>query len=233
MFDIQIESFTFVTEVFPDYGVKIGVALICGAILGYERERRDKPAGLRTIVLITVGATLYMIVSQLIPQVASGPVATTQSDPARVAAQVVSGIGFLGAGTIIQARGSVHGLTTAAVIWVAAAIGLSVGLGFPLLSLGFTIIVAVTLKITSWGRRHIARQGHLTELDLFVPNDALRIEHIRALLIELGADVREFAIASVDEETAELRTTFHVSANTASSVLAALGEIQGVRGKPV
>jgi putative Mg2+ transporter-C (MgtC) family protein len=227
------ESFDFVVSVLPDYTVKVAAALLCGAILGYERERRDKPAGLRTIVLITVGATLYMLVSELIPQVTSGPRATTQADPARVAAQVVSGVGFLGAGTIIQSRGSVHGLTTAAVIWVAAAIGLAIGLGFPILSIGFTMVIAVTLKVTSWGRAHINRQGRLTELTLIIPNDTLRIEQIRAVILELGADVNEFSLSSHDADTLELRTSFHVSASAAASILTALSDLDGVRGKPI
>lgn len=129
----------------PAIAVRVGAAIVCGLMLGVERERKDKPAGIRTIMLITVGATIYMLVSELIPTMTEGPESITRTDPARVAAQVVTGIGFLGAGTIIQARGSVHGLTTAAVIWVAAAIGLVIGLGFPLLGIGLTLVVLLAL----------------------------------------------------------------------------------------
>lgn len=138
----------------PAIAVRVGAAIVCGLMLGVERERKDKPAGIRTIMLITVGATIYMLVSELIPTITEGPESITRTDPARVAAQVVTGIGFLGAGTIIQARGSVHGLTTAAVIWVAAAIGLVIGIGFPLLGIGLTLVVLTTLvalePLTKW-----------------------------------------------------------------------------------
>lgn len=129
----------------PSIGVRLGAAILCGAALGFERELKDKPAGVRTIMLITVGATIYMLVSELIPLMAKGPEAITSVDPSRVASQVVTGIGFLGAGTIIQSRGSIHGLTTAAVIWVAASIGLVIGLGFPLLGIGLTLVVLIAL----------------------------------------------------------------------------------------
>jgi putative Mg2+ transporter-C (MgtC) family protein len=228
-----MESFELLLELFPDYVVKLLVALLCGAILGYERERRDKPAGLRTIVLITIGSTLYMIVSELIPQVSAGPVSITQADPARVAAQVVSGIGFLGAGTIIQSRGSVHGLTTAAVIWVAAAIGLCIGLGFPILAIGFTLVVLAAIKVMSLTRAQISRSGSEVELEIVVPNDSLRLQQIRSLLFEMGAHVLTFDVTSRGGREVEVRLSYLVSPNAAAGILAAIGEIEGVRGKPV
>ena len=99
------------------------LAMICGGAIGVEREINRKPAGLRTNVLICFGAALYMIVSR---QISSG---APYTDPARLAAQVVAGIGFLGAGVILQARGSVTGLTTAATIFVVGAVGISAGEG--------------------------------------------------------------------------------------------------------
>jgi len=141
----MIEDVNLLMTMLPGIAAKLGAAILCGLLLGIERERKDKPAGIRTIMLITVGATIYMLVSELIPTITEGPESITRTDPARVAAQVVTGIGFLGAGTIIQARGSVHGLTTAAVIWVAAAIGLLIGIGFPLLGIGLTLVVLTAL----------------------------------------------------------------------------------------
>lgn len=141
----MIEDVNVLMTMLPGIAVKLGAAIFCGLLLGIERERKDKPAGIRTIMLITVGATIYMLVSELIPTITEGPESITRTDPARVAAQVVTGIGFLGAGTIIQARGSVHGLTTAAVIWVAASIGLVIGIGFPLLGIGLTLVVLTAL----------------------------------------------------------------------------------------
>jgi len=102
---------------------KIFVAGILGGVVGYEREYTEKPAGLRTLMLVAVGSTAFTIVSI---QLSGG---SQYSDIGRIAAGVVSGIGFLGAGAIIRERGSVEGVTTAAAIWVTAAIGLLVGAG--------------------------------------------------------------------------------------------------------
>ena len=113
-------------------------ALVLGAMIGYERERAGKPAGVRTHGMVALGAALFTVVG------ASGFGSLT--DPARMAAQVVSGIGFLGAGAILQQRGSVHGLTTAASLWVTAAIGVAVGVGMFLMSFETAVLVFVLLR---------------------------------------------------------------------------------------
>jgi putative Mg2+ transporter-C (MgtC) family protein len=101
------------------------LALICGGVLGIERGRKKRPAGFRTYMLVCMGATLVMITNQYLVSVYPG------SDPARMGAQVISGIGFLGAGTIIvTGRNKVRGLTTAAGLWAAACVGLAIGIGF-------------------------------------------------------------------------------------------------------
>ena len=122
--------------------VHCGAAAVCGGIVGLERELRDKPAGFRTNILICLGSAMYMAVGLLISGDAGEPM-----DPTRIAAQVVTGIGFIGAGCIIQERGRVTGLTTAATIWVVAAIGIIAGAGYPLLAFIATIFVAATLRI--------------------------------------------------------------------------------------
>jgi putative Mg2+ transporter-C (MgtC) family protein len=112
----------------PELWIKLLLAFGCGAAIGLERELSDKPAGLRTNMLICVGSTLITMMSLHVALT----YATRQiniADPGRITAQIVSGIGFLGAGSIIQARGAVHGLTTAATIWVMAGIGIAIGSG--------------------------------------------------------------------------------------------------------
>jgi putative Mg2+ transporter-C (MgtC) family protein len=122
--------------------VRCGIAALCGAMIGLERELKQKPAGFRTNILICVGASMYMAVGLiLMPAGASG------IDPTRIAAQVVTGIGFLGAGCIIQQGAHITGLTSAATIWVVAAIGLVCGAGFPLLALISAGLVLATLAI--------------------------------------------------------------------------------------
>ena len=110
--------------------VRCGAAAICGGIIGLERELHHKPAGLRTNILICVGAAMYMVIGLLL--VHANREAGT--DVSRIAAQVVTGIGFLGAGCIIQSGDHVTGLTSAATIWVSAAIGIMAGAGFPIMA---------------------------------------------------------------------------------------------------
>ncbi len=106
--------------------LRLLVSLVLGGLIGLERESRHQPAGLRTHILITLGSTLIMLVSIFIPQTYQN---FQNGDPGRMAAQVVSGIGFLGAGAIFRLGANVRGLTTAATIWVSAAVGLAVGAG--------------------------------------------------------------------------------------------------------
>ena len=101
---------------------KLLLSLLLGCCVGMERKRKGQTAGLRTFALISMGATLAMILSIYVPQEYLG---LTNGDPGRIAAQVITGIGFLGAGAIIQGKGSVRGLTTAAGIWMVATIGLA------------------------------------------------------------------------------------------------------------
>jgi putative Mg2+ transporter-C (MgtC) family protein len=125
-----------------DLGMKMVVAVIAGGAIGFERQIAGKPAGLRTNILICVGSALLMDLSVHIGAVwGNGMV----GDPARLAAQVVTGIGFIGAGTIMQARGTITGLTSAATLWVVAAIGLTAGAGFFVEALGATLTVMAVL----------------------------------------------------------------------------------------
>ncbi|MBQ9556347.1 MAG: MgtC/SapB family protein [Muribaculaceae bacterium] len=121
---------------------KLVLSLVLGAVIGIERRRKGQIAGLRTFALISMGATLAMLISIYIPQEYMG---LKNGDPGRIAAQVVSGVGFLGAGAIIQMKGSVRGLTTAAGIWMTACIGLAVGAGMYLISIIATLLIIFIL----------------------------------------------------------------------------------------
>ena len=119
--------------------LRLALAAVLGGAVGLERELAGKPAGLRTNLLIAMGAALFTHVSLAIPAL------TGSGDPARVAAQVVAGVGFLGAGTIIHARHAVHGLTSAATVWVVAGLGVAVGVGVEHDAVLATLIVLVAL----------------------------------------------------------------------------------------
>jgi putative Mg2+ transporter-C (MgtC) family protein len=126
---------------------RLALAVLLGGIVGIERELSGKPAGLRTNILICLGSALLMDLSITIGIVGDGE---RVGDPARIAAQVVSGIGFLGAGTIMQARGAVVGLTTAATIWTVAAIGLTVGAGHKAEAIAAALLVTLVLTALGW-----------------------------------------------------------------------------------
>lgn len=135
-----------------DVVIRLSLAIAIGGLIGYEREYKNMPAGFRTNILVCIGATIVSIlqgisVSDIVNLVVEKPELqqVLKADFGRMGAQVISGIGFLGAGTIIHEKGSVKGLTTAATLWVVACIGIAVGSGYYLLSITATIFVALTL----------------------------------------------------------------------------------------
>ena len=128
------------------------LGVVLGGAIGFERELQRKAAGLRTNILICVGAVLFTELSIAMSS-ASG-------DPGRIAAQIVTGVGFLGAGTIIQARGVVTGLTTAATMWLVAAIGMAIGFGALLEATGATLLVLLVLSLLRPIERVIAARSH-------------------------------------------------------------------------
>ena len=130
------------------------VAFVCGAALGLERELRKKPAGLKTIVLICVGSAVYAALARLMMEDAG-----IRTDPTRVAGQVITGVGFIGGGAILQAGGTVMGLTSAAVIWTAAGIGLFIGAGYPLLAIVITFTVVTMLIALRLTEERILRRS--------------------------------------------------------------------------
>lgn len=218
-------------HIYLEAAIKLVVALLCGLALGAERQRKDKPAGLRTIVLITVGSTLFMVVSTLIGYVTDWPSATVQVDPSRIAAQVVTGIGFLGGGSILRARGSIQGLTTAATIWVASGIGLAIGLGFPLLALGVTAVVLVVLVALDPIARWLSRRGERRTIELIVPNDRLYLERLETMLLQNNVDRDEVTYERHTDEEVHVKVMYPAhSADASYLLLDALARMEGVRG---
>lgn len=142
-----------VLDFLSDEGMKLVFAVLLGGVIGFERELVGKPAGLRTNILIALGSTVLTLTSMRL----AGPL----GDQGRIAAQIVSGVGFIGAGTIIQARGAIVGLTSAATIWAVAAIGIAIGAGMLHLAVGATAIIFLCLttlrriEYFSYGRREL------------------------------------------------------------------------------
>jgi putative Mg2+ transporter-C (MgtC) family protein len=129
------------------FGPRVVFAILCGGLIGLERELKNKPAGIKTNILICLGSAVYSSISILTSLAHSSN--GYYGDPSRIAAQIVSGIGFLGGGTIIQARGTILGLTTAATIWVVAALGICIGIGHYDIAVAMAVIVVLVLVLTN------------------------------------------------------------------------------------
>jgi len=142
--------------------LKLLLAAVLGGLVGLEREFRHKPAGLRTNMFICVGSTLFTILSE---QLAN----RTGGDPTRITAQLITGIGFIGAGSIIRARGSVIGLTTAATIFVVASIGVAVGGGYYWTAIFMSLLILVALSFLGWLERRFHVKSELRAYRLSGP----------------------------------------------------------------
>lgn len=133
-----------------DIVIRLVVAVILGGAVGFERERQGRAAGLRTHSIVCLGSTLIMLTSMHVFDIYQG---VAHGDPARIAAQVVTGVGFLGAGTIMRSKASVKGLTTAASLWVVAGIGLAIGSGMFTAAISATVLVLAVLFLFSKVKR--------------------------------------------------------------------------------
>jgi putative Mg2+ transporter-C (MgtC) family protein len=169
-----------IVHLFQFFGPKVLFSLICGGIVGLERELKNKPAGIKTNILICMGSALYTSVSVLI---SSAGEPNHFGDPARVSAQIVSGIGFLGGGTIIQSRGTILGLTTAATIWVVAAIGIAIGIGHYDIALIFSVVIVLILVGTTFFEDRILGRSltFACRVDADDPNGKVRFAMNQAL----------------------------------------------------
>lgn len=163
-----------------DVLLQLVLAVLLGGAIGLERELSGKPAGLRTNILICVGATLFTALSV--------KMSLGRGDPARVAAQILPGVGFIGAGTILHARGSVTGLTSAATIWVVAAIGMALGAGEYTQALGAALLVMTILMGLGYLEIFLARQATRSHLTVHTkPESAL--EDLETVVRRAGVDV--------------------------------------------
>jgi putative Mg2+ transporter-C (MgtC) family protein len=161
--------------------LQLALAMLLGGAIGMERELSGKPAGLRTNILICVGATLFTVLSVRL----SGG----RGDPGRVAAQILTGVGFIGAGTILHARGSVTGLTSAATIWVVSAIGMAVGTGAYLEALGTTLLVMIVLAGLGFVETFIARRATHSRLVVHASPTDHALDELETLVRRTGLDL--------------------------------------------
>lgn len=177
-----------------EMAVRLILSCVLGGLIGYEREANQKAAGLRTHILVSIGSCLIMILSIKIYASVQG---FTNADPARLAAQVVSGIGFLGAGSIIKDGSTVRGLTTAASLWVVSGVGLAVGSGYYMGALMTTGLVIVTLVTLS----RLEHKEYQSLINLFITTFDMpgQIGHIGSVLGNHGIHIRDIKIDEKQE----------------------------------
>lgn len=179
-------------------GTKLVVAMLCGGAIGLERELSRKPAGLRTNVLICMGAALFMVTSRHL----SGGAPYT--DPARLVAQVVAGVGFIGAGVILQARGSITGLTTAATIFIVTAVGIAIGDAMYGPALLATLLIIFVLVLLRPVERALLRLRRLYHYTFSTPDPSAALTRLLDLLEAEGMRLDDFTVKEMKEGNHEV-----------------------------
>ncbi|MEH6945393.1 MgtC/SapB family protein [Bacillus sp. JJ722] len=216
-----------------DIFLKLGITAILGLIIGIEREMRRKPVGLKTSLVISIVSCLLTIVSiksaYLFP---SSDHVNITMDPLRLAAQIISGIGFLGAGVILRKENdSISGLTTAAMIWGAAGLGIAVGAGFYIEAIAGVFLIIISVEIIPLimsviGPKQLRQKEVLLQLSVF---DKQEIGHIIHQIQKEGISIKNIRIK--DMETAhfiQLKTTIHYQRRTVD-VYTAVSNIEGIQ----
>lgn len=183
------------------YLFRVLIAGICGLIIGYERKSRMKEAGIRTHFVVAIGASLMMVISKYGFQDIIGN-SDIALDPSRIAAQVVSGVGFLGAGMIFMQRQTVKGLTTAAGIWATAGIGMAIAAGLYEVGIGVTILIVVAQMLLHSGNGWLS-SPRSEQITIIMNNEPGSVDYIQELLHKKGVTVLHFH-AEKRSETADL-----------------------------
>jgi len=199
--------------------IKLLVAVVCGGAIGFERELSHKPAGLRTNVLVCVGATLFMIVSR---HIGGG---APYTDPARLVAQVVTAIGFIGAGVILQSRGSISGLTTAATILLVGAVGVTIGEGMFTVAVMTTVLVMVVLVLLRKVERAVVRRRRLFQYVFKTADASQSLSRLFDLLDREGLRLNDFSVRDAANGDHELRFAVITSVQENSRLMELLHDI--------
>ena len=176
--------------------LRLVLAVLLSGIIGMEREALNKSAGFRTHILVGIGACLMMIISLSMPFIRMpGDFGATgsSSDPARIAAQVVSGIGFLGAGAIMSSSGKVRGLTTAASLWAVAGIGLCVGAGLYVTAIGASVLTFATLSLFARVENRI-QKNRIIRMEIYMVDEPCAVGKVFEVFNDLDVQVKDTAL---------------------------------------
>lgn len=215
---------------------RLALAATLGAVIGVEREWRDRTAGLRTHMLVCLGSAVFTIVSaygfnEWYGQIDGMYRSTLVSDPTRIAAQIVTGIGFLGAGAIFRSDDGIRGLTTAASLWIMAAIGLASGAGYYELAVASTVLmllVLVALRQVS-GRIKAMNRGENTPFEVIVSGPTA-IGPVLDAITNIEGRISNFTASVVVQDTPPRRMTFDLSLPADESVTDLVGMLARLHG---
>ena len=201
--------------------LRLLVALILGAVVGLERERQERAAGLRTVTMVSLGSCLFTII---------GAYGFPNTDPSRVAAQIVTGIGFLGAGTIFLRKDLVRGLTTAATIWAVAAIGMAAGTSQYIIAAFTTLLILSVLMVLKPIERRFFKRPNEAQVSMVVPRTDGEIEGVREPLRAIGAYPMSVRIHELNDTEDRLEIDVGLPAErTTSELLRQLRTVQGAK----
>lgn len=211
--------------------LKLSLTVLFSGIIGYEREHSHRPAGFRTHILVAIGAALVMMTSKYIFQEYEG---LTSFDPTRLGAQVISGIGFLGAGTILREGFSVKGLTTAASVWAVSCIGLAVGAGYYTGAVVATVVIYLTLNTF---KRFIARSNHSKNLYIEAENMSKQAAEIGAIVKRYGGNLHSLEVLYADSSSAKRKSdsivmkavVFPRDEESLNMTISAIRALEGIR----
>jgi putative Mg2+ transporter-C (MgtC) family protein len=198
---MSLQELLYNTEInFGTAILRLGISFLAGMLIGIEREAHSQPAGMRTHILIAIGSTLGMLISIYIPQAYPE---FQNGDPGRIAAQVVTGIGFLGAGAILRFGANVRGLTTAASIWAMAMLGLTIGAGLFKISLVAALIILFSLTIMDVFEKHFFRDKLFKRIEITVRKKSTELDDLRNLIRSLGIRIQDVDIRKNTGETTD------------------------------
>ena len=212
-----------------DISFRLFLAAVLGGVIGWERERDNHPAGFRTHILVCLGSALIMLVSAYGFQEFMNQ-DNVRFDPSRVGAQVVSGIGFLGAGAIVRQGLSVNGLTTAATLWVVAGIGLAVGSGFIFGAILTTVLVFISLELLKRFDYYFRLKNDLQILSLKLDGNLVTVGQIATFIDQKGVQIDRFQIDQKEnQQFVKMKFILRLSdKQTIASIVDQVKELDGV-----
>ncbi|MCM1365022.1 MAG: MgtC/SapB family protein [Faecalibacterium sp.] len=216
---------------FLDALFKLFLAVLFSGVIGFEREHSHRPAGFRTHILVSVGATLVMMTAKFVFMEYQG---LTSFDPTRLGAQVISGIGFLGAGTILREGFSVKGLTTAASLWAVSCIGLAIGAGYYVGALICTVVIYITLNTL---KRIISKSNHSKNLYIEAENMSKQAAEVGAIVKRYGGNLHTLEILYADSSSSKRKSdsivmkavVFPRDEESLNMTISAIRALEGIR----